>query len=261
VIWIISGTKKARDCAAQLYERGYSLIATTTTDHGKKLLEESLSIHSFSDMKKSQFIVHNEILDQKAMSKMCEKNFVNLILDFSHPFSVEVSKNAIDISEKLNIPYVRYERESSICNSAQLFENYHEIVSYLNEKDGNILLAIGSNNIHEFSSIHKERLFVRVVPFVKSLETCKEAGILTQNIIAMQFPFSVEFNEVLCKELNIKYMVTKDSGQEGGVEEKIKAAANTGVEVLMLKRPSIEYPEVYNSMDIVLERVEELLHG
>ena len=43
-------------------------------------------------------------------------------------------------------------------------------------------------------------------------------------------------------------MVTKDSGAEGGMVEKISAANQLNVEVLILKRPQLNYPVVFNDI-------------
>ncbi|MCG8482457.1 MAG: precorrin-6A/cobalt-precorrin-6A reductase [Clostridia bacterium] len=51
--------------------------------------------------------------------------------------------------------------------------------------------------------------------------------------------------------------MTKNSGQEGGVNEKIKAAKEKGIEVLMLNRPKIAYPNVFNDMDQLIDALKE----
>ena len=70
-----------------------------------------------------------------------------------------------------------------------------------------------------------------------SIEACEKAGLEHKNIIGMFGPFSTEMNEVLIKEFNIKYLVTKNSGSKGGFMEKIEAAANTGIKVILIDRP------------------------
>ena len=53
----------------------------------------------------------------------------------------------------------------------------------------------------------------------------------------MQGPFSQALNEAVLRQWNIRWMVTKDGGRNGGFAEKLAAAQNCGVGVLVLTRP------------------------
>ena len=44
-------------------------------------------------------------------------------------------------------------------------------------------------------------------------------------------------NEAVLRQWNIRWMVTKDGGRNGGFAEKLAAAQNCGVGVLVLTRP------------------------
>lgn len=44
----------------------------------------------------------------------------------------------------------------------------------------------------------------------------------------MQGPFSIELNVATMKQYNIKYMITKKSGNTGGEQEKQKACDEIG---------------------------------
>jgi precorrin-6x reductase len=70
-----------------------------------------------------------------------------------------------------------------------------------------------------------------------SLTACEELGIPHRNIIAMQGPFSIEINEALLRQYQIRYLVTKDGGKVGGFEEKVVAARHTGAQLVVISRP------------------------
>ena len=53
----------------------------------------------------------------------------------------------------------------------------------------------------------------------------------------MQGPFSQALNEAVFRQWNIRWMVTKDGGRNGGFAEKLAAAQSCGVGVLVLNRP------------------------
>ena len=53
----------------------------------------------------------------------------------------------------------------------------------------------------------------------------------------MQGPFSYELNRALMLQNGIKNLITKNSGRNGGYEEKVKAALDLGVTVHVIERP------------------------
>ena len=57
------------------------------------------------------------------------------------------------------------------------------------------------------------------------------------HIIAMQGPFSRALNAALYDQLHIRVMVSKDSGQPGGVADKVLPALERGIDVIMIERP------------------------
>ena len=60
------------------------------------------------------------------------------------------------------------------------------------------------------------------------------------HIIAMQGPFSTQLNDALYAQLQIAVMVTKDSGEAGGVSEKVLPAPHRGIHVIVIRRPPEE---------------------
>lgn len=82
------------------------------------------------------------------------------------------------------------------------------------------------------------------------MENC---GILAKNIIAIQGPFSKEFNSAIIKNYNIKYLITKESGTTGGELEKLQSAKENNITTLVLKRPSVNYPWI-------TENISDIIH-
>ena len=76
------------------------------------------------------------------------------------------------------------------------------------------------------------------------------------NIIAIKGPFSEEMNVEMIKYCNAGILVTKDSGNAGGVEDKLKAAKIMGIDVILIKKPDIMYNVAVSSIDAVTGFVE-----
>ena len=60
-------------------------------------------------------------------------------------------------------------------------------------------------------------------------------------------------NEAMLAQYNIRYLVTKDGGSPGGLQEKLDAARNQGVQVLLIGRPQ----EDGLPLEDMIKRVEE----
>ena len=128
-------------------------------------------------------------------------------------------------------------REKSDLTNCISLEDMHSVVEYLSETQGNIMLTTGSKNFIYSLIVYKDRIYPRILPFEQSLVECKNTGIPASNIVAMQGPFDYDLNLALFKGLNIKVLVTKDSGKNGGFLEKIKAANDLNIQIILIKRP------------------------
>ena len=71
----------------------------------------------------------------------------------------------------------------------------------------------------------------------KSIASADSLGIPLDHIIAMKGPFSKELNSALIRQFDIKMLVTKASGKSGGFWEKVEAARECGVELIVIRRP------------------------
>ena len=226
---VFAGTKMGRQYVQRLLERGEKVIVSTATEYGGSLYEahENLMINSRKmNYEEMLAFIHNKNIDE--------------IIDTTHPYAVQVTENMIKCAKRLKIPYRAIERDSFIekegIKQLTLAHSYEEACNLLMKREGNILLAIGSNNIQAFQKIPKDRIYIRVLPTSKVLEKCESLGFSPKNIIAMQGPFSYEMNRAIFQEHEIKYMVTKDSGTSGGVEEKVQSALDMSIEVIMIPR-------------------------
>ena len=66
-----------------------------------------------------------------------------------------------------------------------------------------------------------------MLPNVQMLGEVLKSGIKNSNVICMQGPFSENYG--------IEVLVTKNSGNTGGTQEKINAAMRAGTEVIIIE--------------------------
>lgn len=243
-VCIFGGTTEGRLLSEFL---SYSQIKTDlyiATDYGEQFVKDLNNI-----------TVHQKRLDKEQMIELLQNNSFDYVVDATHPFAEIVSKNAKAAADYCNIKYMRIVRETIISEECIYFDNIEDIVLYLNNNKGNILLTTGSKNLDKFTRVenYRERIFVRILPMESSLIRTIELGYSNKNIICMQGPFSEELNIAMINSLKAKFLVTKESAASGGFEEKINACIKTNTKCLVLKRPKEE--------GITLEDFKQIIRG
>lgn len=250
-IMVIAGTGDARDILRSMAPMDVEIVATVTTRFGKELLESCPGIE-----------VHEGKLDGAGMKDFIRKRGISCMVDASHPFAREASENAIRSCEESGIAYIRFERKSTAMEGERVLrvKNFEEAAEAAAKCKGNIFLTTGSNHIHVFTRTipdFKSRLFVRVLSDSSRVAKCEEAGLSAGNILAMKGPFSEEMNKAMFKHCNAKVMVTKESGETGGMAEKLQAAEKLGISVILIERPEVSYKQKVSTVEEVLQWVKQ----
>lgn len=82
----------------------------------------------------------------------------------------------------------------------------------------------------------KNRIVHRVFPSVEVMEKCFSLGVKIEDLIAIKGPIGYDLNLSFIKEYDVKAIILKDSGVQGGTEEKIKSALDSGTEAFVIER-------------------------
>ena len=231
---LFGGTDEGHKIADFLSEQKVSYVVCVATEYGAELL----------DMKN----VRVGRMTAEEMADFFDENSVRLVIDATHPYAEFVTEN---IKKACKVKYIRVVRED-VQADGTYFENIKAAAKYLEKTTGNILITTGSKEIAKFSVV-ADRAFARVLPSEESLELCKNAGFKMKNIICMQGPFSKAFNSALIRELDIRYLVTKCTGKNGGFTEKTEAAKENGVEILPVDS---EHSAIFQSLQGCKDRRE-----
>lgn len=208
-----------------------------TTEYGKELLPGQNNVH-----------IHVGKMDEGQMSDEISVILPDIVIDATHPYATQVTHNIKEACDSRNIFYVRVLREENTEKAGNNADNIiytetmKDAVRLLNDDrfiHKNVLMTTGSKNIPEYVYIKdfKDRLYLRLLPNPQMMESAIQAGIMPAHLIGMQGPFSQELNEAVIRQFNIGVLVTKESGNNGGYEEKISAALNTGTDCIVIRRP------------------------
>ena len=226
---VFAGTTEGYALCEFLAENRVSVYACAATEYGGSLLQENEFLHVSAGRLKTE-----------DMEELFRKENPEIVLDATHPYAAEVTKNIRTACESAGVLYQRILRPEGEKNSEAIYvESTEEAAAFLSGTEGNIFLTTGSKELAKFTGIpdYKERLFARVLSIPSVIRSCAELGIEGKHLIGMQGPFSAEINEAMLRQFQCSYLVTKDTGLAGGFPEKIEACQRCGVTPVIIGRP------------------------
>ena len=224
---VFAGTTEGRQLAQFLEKRQVSAHICVATEYGEQLLGENENLE-----------ISHERLDKTQMEELILKNQKPLVIDATHPYAAEVTKNIQAACESTGAEYLRVLRENqgnSDLGDCVYVETVEAAVAYLQKTTGNILATTAAK--YTALSDFENRVFLRVLSLPNVVAECARLGFQGKNLLCMQGPFSKEFNIAMLRQLDCKYMVTKMSGKSGGFLEKLEAARACGCTLIVVGRP------------------------
>jgi precorrin-6A/cobalt-precorrin-6A reductase len=219
----------------------WSGIVSVTTASAQKLYRHCPSLN-----------IEAKAMDLTQMQAFVVDQGITAIIDASHPFAVNVSTAAI----ALGLPYLRFERSAiddgdRICRVPGWDKLFTE--PYFKQLRGQrVLLTIGCQQLHRFAPYHgKREWFARILPHPQSLAQAIAAGFDAAHLIALRPPISYDLEQALWQQWGITTVITKASGQAGGEQIKQQLATALGVQLMVIDRPQVNYPQVTNNLETV----------
>lgn len=177
-------------------------------------------------------------MDVEAMTSFCIHHQIRLLVDAAHPFAVGLHQTVHETAIRLNLPVVRVERSyPERATDIVWCEDYEDAVCKL-EKDRihSLLSLTGVQTIGKLRSYWaKHPCWFRILKRDESLALARSQGFDEQRIVYYQ----AEDEESLLKRLTPQAILTKESGETGGFQQKIDAARMLGIPVYVVKRPSL----------------------
>ena len=256
---LFGGTSEGRELSEYLSAQGIPSLVCVATSYGEELIRE---VPGMLDVRTGR-------LGLEEMSRLFMQEQPEVVVDATHPYASAVTQNIRKACGMADISYRRLLRPTQagdIAKNAADGKNEAAIkeradgkreadrmhaehiihaadidtaAKIIADTEGNILVTTGSKELKPLCTIphYEERLFVRVLPVPDILEACHDRGIKGRHLIAMQGPFSEELNLALIREFDIRWLLTKESGRQGGFQEKINAARKADIRVLLIDRP------------------------
>ena len=159
---------------------------------------------------------------------------IDVLVDATHPFAVNISHNAIEAARLANVPLLALRRVPWIARDGDRWlevDNLREAARVLGVLPRRVFVASGRKDLPLFVAAPQHHYVIRSIDPIQPLPALPHAEYLT-----MRGPFREEDERALFATRGIDIVVSKNSGGAAAYG-KIAAARQLAISVVMLRRP------------------------
>ncbi|TDR79815.1 precorrin-3B C(17)-methyltransferase [Paludibacterium purpuratum] len=248
-VWVFSGTSDGNVLAQRLAETGQAVVVSSASEYGAE--QAALNCPNVTTV--------SGRLGLERRRELLGQSRARAIIDATHPYASEISQQLIELSQQLDLRYLRFERPSLVDEfPARRVADMDQAALLAMQLGSRIFLATGSKDLGRFMQApgaSDKQWFLRMAPDPQQLQRALDLGVPRGHLCAMQGPFSREANETLWRDWGIDCVVSKESGEAGGYRAKAEAAAALGIPFIVVERPRVDYPAQADSIEAVLTEV------
>lgn len=227
---LFGGTTEGRELAMFCAAHAIPVEVCVTTDYGASLLPKGVTVHVGR-------------LTAEDMRCLFLQSDVRLVVDATHPYAVEATRNIRAACAAADVPYLRLIRKTAPVQG-ETVPDMDALIAALNRYEGTILSTLGSKSLPSLTAVrgYAVRLWIRVLPAEGIVEYCRSFGFPKTHVLLGKGPFTAEQNVQHIRLSDAGLLVTKESGSTGGYPEKLEAARQCGIPVVtLLREPEMGY--------------------
>ncbi len=252
MILLLGGASDAPPLALVLAEAGYEVLISNATE-----VFQAIPPHPAIRRRRGA-------LDAAGMQQLIQQEHIRLVVDATHPYAGGIKALAREVCDTLNLPCLQWQRPEWIPQGdfIQIADNHPEAAAQAAAMGCPILLTTGSRNLTPYvQTAHaaKQVLIARVLPHPDSVQACCQAGLSAEHIITGRGPFTLEQNLALMRRFGIGVLVSKNSGEAGGLPAKVDAARILGARLVLIRRPPLTAEFSCDNPDQLLATVRRQL--
>lgn len=225
MILVFGGTTEGRIAAEVCDEAGKKFFYSTKGD--RQNIETHNGVRLTGAMSAAQ------------LKDFCTANGIKCIINAAHPFA----ENLHEAVRLAGVPVIRLQREFARPIDGVVYcSGYSEAAKAMEAANVKHLLALsGVNTVAKLEEYWKRhRTTFRILDREESIRLCADAGFPTENVIFYNndnhLPTKDEEKKTMLR-LDCDAILTKESGNTGGFEAKVRAALEIGIKVFVVKRP------------------------
>ena len=259
---VFAGTTEGREAALMLARTGISVTAFTATDYGHEVLDGA------ADGLQNLAVESGRLSEEQIRELLMGEAPDTLVIDATHPYAAQVTANIRRACMDAQKRYIRIVRKSTFAGEpagVTVLADAQALCEWANREENikkKILLTTGSKDLRIYTAIdsYRDRVWPRILPDMDSLRIATELGYKKSNIICMQGPFSTEMNIAMIKSVGAQVLVTKDTGKTGGFDSKLEAALRSGIEAVVIGRPSDQEAMQADSQGMSIEELQGYIY-
>lgn len=169
----------------------------------------------------------------QGLAEWIDAENVAAVIDATHPFAAQISRNAAEACEAAGVPLLAVRRPAWAPAGGDRWTEVASVadaVGALGAARRNVFLTVGRLELHHFAQSPQHRYLVRTI---EPVPKCMLPDLVT---IRDRGPFDEEAETALMRRHGIEVLVTKNSGGTA-TYAKIAAARTLGIEVLIVQQP------------------------
>lgn len=174
---------------------------------------------------------------------------VSHVVDATHPFAAQMSRNAVAACAAAGVPLLALERpawQAQAGDHWQQVPDMESAVRALPDAPARIFLAIGRQHLAPFLAHTRHWFLLRLVDASLALPAGRG------HIVLARGPFTEAEDTALLRQHGITHIVAKNSGGSGA-EAKLHAARALGLPVILIDRPAVPPRPTVARVDEVLQ--------
>ncbi|MGP1465573.1 MAG: cobalt-precorrin-5B (C(1))-methyltransferase CbiD [Prevotella koreensis] len=182
-------------------------------------------------------------MDVDDITRFCDEKGIALLIDAAHPFAENLHRNIIEAARRKQLPVIRYERQYPPRSDDMIWcDDYNDAVEKMERHGVERLLALtGVQTIGKLKPFWGQHLtWFRILNRASSVELALRSGFPKEYLTF----YDDEPTAATIETLHPDAIITKESGESGGFDEKVEAARKAGIPVFVVRRPVIDTAQV-----------------
>jgi precorrin-6A/cobalt-precorrin-6A reductase len=173
---------------------------------------------------------------------------ISHVIDATHPFAAQMSRNALAACDAANLPILAFERPVWQATAGDRWVHVADMagaVAALPEARARVFLAIGKQNLEGFAAKPQHHYLLRLVDAPDLMPLPDATAVIARG------PFTEAGDRALLQSHSISHIVAKNAGGSGA-QAKLAAARVLGLAVIMIDRPALPVRPIAGSVAQVM---------
>jgi precorrin-6A/cobalt-precorrin-6A reductase len=239
-ILILGGTTEARLLAGRLAARGDLDVTVSLAGRTSHIIDHGVPVRvgGFGGI--------------DGLAAYLETEGIDLLIDATHPFADQMSRNAVAASIHAGVPLLALRRPAWTRAHGDRWtevDGVREAVEALAGTRRRVFLALGRQEIDAFARAPQHFFLVR------SIDRVTDRFLVDAVYVEARGPFREEDERALMAEHAIDTVVARNSGGDAGYG-KIAAARALGAEVILICRPALPEAKTVATVDAAVAWID-----